>query len=239
MLCFTSLVRLVFGVMLLFTTSGCGIRPKPVLPRVTKLDKPNRGEEAKAELGDTIVVKGAILSFPGLRLLEDFKVSNWRGSGELKAGVLKAELEDTDWTYYHSLQPWVDRNNFAGTRLIDGGLTQSRTNADRFRAWYSVNGTLIRGDIPLNPKTAHVDVTEILPNSFQQELIYNGRSGDTLKFLYREISNNYLRNAFTQDVQYDLRDGNLIGFKGARIEVIEANNQFIKYRVQISFPDHQ
>ena len=28
-----------------------------------------------------------------------------------------------------------------------------------------------------------------------------------LKFLYREISDNYLRTAFTQDVQYDLRDG--------------------------------
>jgi hypothetical protein len=102
-----------------------------------------------------------------------------------------------------------------------------------------VNGTLIRGDIPLHPKTAPVDVTEILPNSFQQELIYNGRSGETLKFLYREVSNNYLQNAFTQDVQYDLRDGNVIGFKGARIDVIEANNQFIRYRVQTSFPDRE
>jgi hypothetical protein len=216
--------------------NGCAIRPKPVMPRVTMLDKPIRGEEAKAELGDTIVVKGKILSFPGLRLLEDFTISNWRGTGELKAGILKAELEDSDWTYYHSPTPWVDRNNLAGTRLLDGGLTQLKTNANQFRAWYSMNGTLIRGDIPLKPTTASVDVTEILPNSFQQELIYNGRSGQTLKFLYREISDNYLRTAFTQDVQYDLRDGNVVGFKGSRIEIIEANNQFIRYRVQTSFP---
>jgi hypothetical protein len=84
-----------------------------------------------------------------------------------------------------------------------------------------------------------VDVTEMLPNSFQQELIYNGRSGDTLKFLYREISDNYLRNAFTQDVQYDLRDGKILGFKGARIEIIEANNRFLKYRVIASFPEQK
>src|SRR6266496_112258 len=94
-----SVAQLLLSLVWLLSFSGCGIRPRPVLPHVTKMDTPNRGDDAKAELGDTILVKGTILSFPGLRLLEDFTIPNWRGTAELKAGVLKAVLEDSDWTY--------------------------------------------------------------------------------------------------------------------------------------------
>ena len=73
--------------------------------------------------------------------------------------------------------------------------------------------------------------------TFQQELIYNGRHEDNIKFLYRELSNDLMRPAFTQDIQYDLKESNTIGFKGVRIEIIEATNRYIKYRVSKSFPD--
>lgn len=72
---------------------------------------------------------------------------------------------------------------------------------------------------------------EYLPGSFRQEFIYNGKSGDTLKFLYRELKDSYLRTPFTQEVSYDIKEGNPIGFKGARLEVIEATNYKIKYKL--------
>ena len=65
-----------------------------------------------------------------------------------------------------------------------------------------------------------------------KQLIYNGKSGNTIKFLYREISQQgTLRSPFTQEVQYDLSEGSEIGFRGMRIEVIEATNTNIKYKV--------
>ena len=66
---------------------------------------------------------------------------------------------------------------------------------------------------------------------FSQELIYGGRAGDILKFTYREFRGGYIRNPFTQQIQYDLTEGNMVGFKEARIEVLEASNTRIKYRV--------
>ncbi|HJV66199.1 MAG TPA: hypothetical protein VJ550_10730, partial [Geomonas sp.] len=63
------------------------------------------------------------------------------------------------------------------------------------------------------------------------------RSGDTIKILYREYSGDLLRAPFSQDVQYDLKKSSTIGFKGARIEVINATNVKIQYRVLSSFPD--
>lgn len=87
----------------------------------------------------------------------------------------------------------------------------------------------------LNSFTAakYVDVNS---PSIRQELIYNGRTGDSVKFLYREITGaGMLRSPFNQEVNYDLSEGSRIGFKGARFDVIKATNRGITYRVLQSF----
>jgi len=72
-------------------------------------------------------------------------------------------------------------------------------------------------------------------DSFQQTLIYSGRVGNKINIGYREFSNNHARPAFNNDVEYDLNESSTIGYKGAEIEVIEATNKYIKYRVIRNF----
>ena len=43
------------------------------------------------------------------------------------------------------------------------------------------------------------------------------------------------RSAFNNDVEYDLNDSRQIGYKGALIDVLEADNQKIKYKVLKNF----
>lgn len=71
--------------------------------------------------------------------------------------------------------------------------------------------------------------------AFSQELIYNGRVDNSVKFIYREFSNQMARAAFSQEVQYDLELSNVIGFKGVRIEIIDATNSDITYQVKNHF----
>lgn len=73
------------------------------------------------------------------------------------------------------------------------------------------------------------------PNSFQQVIEYNGKSGQTLKFTYREYSNNMARSAYTTDFTIDLSEGSTVGYKGAIIEVIKASNNQIEYKVIRNF----
>lgn len=73
-------------------------------------------------------------------------------------------------------------------------------------------------------------------NSFQQTLIYSGRVGNKINVGYREYSNNTARPAFNNNVEYDLTSSNTIGYKGALIEVIEADNSKITYRLIRNFP---
>ena len=75
----------------------------------------------------------------------------------------------------------------------------------------------------------------VTQDSFQQTLIYSGKVGNKINIGYREFSNNNARPAFNNNVEYDLSESKVIGYKGAQLEVIEATNQAIKYRVIRNF----
>jgi hypothetical protein len=71
--------------------------------------------------------------------------------------------------------------------------------------------------------------------SFKQELVYQGRSGSTVRVAYREFSGDLIRPAFAQDLSFDMAQGKVIGFRGVRVEVEKADNTSISYRVLNSF----
>jgi hypothetical protein len=75
----------------------------------------------------------------------------------------------------------------------------------------------------------------VTTSNFQQSLIYNGRVGNKINIGYRETSGNLARPAFSNNVEYDLSASNIIAYKGARLEVLNATNQSITYRVIKNF----
>ncbi|SIS68724.1 hypothetical protein [Neptunomonas antarctica] len=81
------------------------------------------------------------------------------------------------------------------------------------------------------------DKTVVDNQAFQQTLIYNGSVGEKINISYREFSNDSARNAFTNNVEYDMKKSNFINYKGARIEVISYDNTSIKFRVIKHFRD--
>lgn len=72
-------------------------------------------------------------------------------------------------------------------------------------------------------------------NSFQQTIEYAGRNGDILKFTYSEFADGYARQAFTREFQVDLSQGNVAAYKGAVIEIENATNSSITYKVVRNF----
>jgi len=74
--------------------------------------------------------------------------------------------------------------------------------------------------------------TKYKEGSFKQEFIYNGKSKDTIKLQYREYKDDLARMAFFQDLNYDLSESKIIGFRGMMIEVLDATNSRIKFIVK-------
>jgi hypothetical protein len=78
-------------------------------------------------------------------------------------------------------------------------------------------------------------------NSVKQEIIYSGLSKGELKITYREYINDYARASFFQDATYDYTppSSTMISFKGAQVEILDANNTQVKYRVLKGFSNEQ
>lgn len=72
-------------------------------------------------------------------------------------------------------------------------------------------------------------------DSVQRTLIYNGRVGGKVNIGYREFSGNSARPAFNNNVEYDLSESKEIAYRGARIEILDATNRGIKYKVISNF----
>ena len=225
--------------ILLLTTvlllSGCATPKESIIPDLDFVDIPPLNEPQKAELGDTLVEKGKIYTHNAIRLENEITA----GDGfllkkfTLEPGILKARLKDHMRIYYMTDRLMV-YDALLGTTANQGGLAIGLI--DKNDITFHLNGVSLFSP-STTPIYTEIQVADTERPSFRQELIYNGKSGDILKFLYREYSNDYLRAPFTQDIQYDLKDGNIIGFKKMRIEILGATNTQINYIVLSTFPD--
>ena len=228
--------RRILACLALLTLSACATA-QGVSSQTEIIDRPPLNVVTKAELGDTIVEKGKVSTYDGLVLRNTV---SWGDGVLIKKftvfpGKLKARTQDANFIYFLS-DNMTSGDVLLGTKPWPaGGLCIKKTDPTFLRG-FMITGACTATPKPL-PDVQRAKVMDVDMPSFRQELIYNGRSGDTVKFLYREFSGDYARPPFSQDVQYDLKDGTTIGFKGARIEIVEASNTQLTYRVVSSFPD--
>ena len=60
--------------------------------------------------------------------------------------------------------------------------------------------------------------------------MYTGIAQNVVSILYREFKDDTARPAFSQDLKYDLSESNVVGYRGARFEIIKATNQGLTYK---------
>ncbi len=72
-------------------------------------------------------------------------------------------------------------------------------------------------------------------DSFQQTLLYNGKIGDRITLGYREFANGTARPAFSNNVDYDLSESKVVGYKGVKLEIINATNTEVTYKLLSGF----
>lgn len=96
--------------------------------------------------------------------------------------------------------------------------------------WDSTLRSASGGSWPDTPLFRQVEVPE-QEGAFRAEMIYSGLDGQTLRAAYREFAGDLIRPAFTQDLQYDLSQDSTIAYKSIRIQVLEATNSQLRFRV--------
>lgn len=135
------------------------------------------------------------------------------------AGTVSVVLGGAAWKKFICLQDSkgsgrFDRVVLRGYRKADRVTSAKYELVEEEHNSYTANSKILRG-----------------------ELLYQGAGGGILRLSYREYIDDMARPAFQQDATFDLnREGiTELRFKGAEIQVFEAGNSGIRYKVLSGF----
>ncbi len=67
--------------------------------------------------------------------------------------------------------------------------------------------------------------------TFKLELIYSGRTEDLIKINRLVYYQGNERHSYSQDLEFEYKKGQKIRINECRIEVLEANDKYIRYRI--------
>ena len=84
-------------------------------------------------------------------------------------------------------------------------------------------------DLPYDLEEIQFDASD---KGFRSELVFQGVGAGVLYLAYREFVNDMARPAFTQEIRYDFEGPTTIAFQTLEIDVLEAGNMGIRYKVR-------
>lgn len=213
---------------------GCATPQYNHVPEVEQFSHPPIGVVVTVRVGDEMLSQGNIQYQDGIVVPPETTVGGYTFHG----GFYVQTGQDDDFTYHSfslgqgavpaisGMSAYLSKNIFvdppAGIRAEHSGqrlcvITVFNLNACREREFQREQRRVAS------------------ENSFQQTLIYSGRVGDRINIAYRESSGSYARPAYSNDVEYDLSESDIIGYRGAEIRIIEATNTSITYLVIRNF----
>lgn len=211
--------------------AGCATAPMNYTPTTKQISEPPIGSINIASLGDKLLVQGNMSQRDALYFANTQKI----GMGfTVHSGYFPKTGETSEFINFG-----LSGDNGAGKLTDMMGMPVALPNVLAVRKSDNAICTFNLLGSAINCKTGYsFEVKNWVTsnsNSFQQTLLYNGKVGNKINIAYREFSSDMARPAFNNDVEYDLSESNQIGYKGALLEVIEANNQMIKYKVIKNF----
>jgi hypothetical protein len=241
----TVIGKLMF-LFLLLTLTGCMDQRLviPTQPVREKADNYKLSQQQEVQVGDPILFSIDAKYYDGLVVDNDFTPVNkknshiryapvafgqrWVVAGTMEDGSLVAHLPSKYmWQAGGTLLPekylmlTVDKD----TKQVFGEV---QILSNRFPAQPIKH---LFYEHVADPKNVFKMDRFYAPGSKKKELIYNGKSKTNVKFLYREFVDALQEPKMQQDVQYDLLESNTINFQGFTVEVIEATNSLIKFKV--------
>ena len=193
---------------------------------------------SEVEPGKNILETAYRADIPAIRLSEDIVHAGAKHgttySLTIPAGQLELYAYDSDGKYYASNQElkihW--KGFLGGAYPVTAGIYVPNDKDQTTKVFYGA----YRATPTANESHPGIDlkfeITESYSSKgFKRELVYQGAMKSVVSILYREFINDLARPAFSQDLKYDLADGDVIAYKGARFQIIKAGNLGITYKV--------
>ena len=203
--------------------AGCASQIKLTQPNNFSTLLPQLNTINEVEIGASLVSKESGYKYKALKLLKNAKIKTGYSAKNVNEGdVFINDFYTSKYDLYSSPTPTA-----AGATY---GIALPKSGGKTITFYKSAAGITFSKD---NTDLEFAEILTPIPKKeyFKQDFIYNGKVGNAIKFTYREYADDLARPAFTQDLQYDLTESSIIGFKGIRIEILSATNIKIQYKV--------
>ena len=223
------LFSLMFAVFFLFS---CEYYVKPDL-EVTHF--PTSGNVLYQELGDPIISYTKAKTLPAILISQPIAFKSEPYELEVQPGSHVAFMENKHGT---SFKCKINVTQFDKTEEVWGGIFIPNDASDKAQIFFKLDKTK-RLKIPQKISYIRTVAYQDAPDNFIQELIYNGKNKNAVKFIYREYRGSLNQEIFSQEIEYDLQPDRVIEFKGARFKIIEADNFKVRYIVLKNFVEQR
>jgi hypothetical protein len=227
------------------TVSGCASVPPmnssliQFQPARELVYKPSTNQEAEADIGQSLISKGIVITTPSVTInksvteyrKQSMMNNRWSGTTTVHAGELPKVYQDNVGEYFKS--PTGSFKFPMGDTDFDVGVFVpfDKNNPSLIYTYHTTSGAQGMEYGSEQVKYTRGEIVEWVDTKFRRELIYGGILNNVITITYREFSDNYARPAFQQELKYDISHESVIGFKGARIQIINATNTRVKYKV--------
>lgn len=222
--------KIIFLSLIGFVLTACNTVKYNYVVETKQISYPDLNVVTKTFIGDDMVRQGTVASRDVIYFPQTTVVS--RGVDfTIHAGEYPKVGEDQKYLFFglNELNSGVTvgKSTFAD---IPVGIRTSKKDNDLCIVTVS-GGSICKSDASFSYQKKNVTYQ----NSFQQILIYNGKVGNKINIGYKEFNNDFARPAFSNNVEYDLSESKVIRYKGVKLEIIKATNQFIEYKVYSNF----
>ena len=219
------------SLLVLGLISGCAVPKNNYQPVAISISDPPLGSVNIKRVGDEMLRQGRYREHDALHVQAVLK-PHWAYT--VYPGYFLKSGEDDSGHYF--------RIGYAGE---DSGYVEKALLADPYQSlMVKKDGnvlcvvTVFNATGCLNGVNSGFEMTKkpiVSQDAVQRTLIYSGKSGNKINIGYREFAGNLAVVGFSNNVEYDLNESMRIGYKGAELDVIEATNTFIKYKVISNF----
>ena len=209
---------------------SCASTLPPYYPTTSTIKTPKEGVLSSSELGDTLLIHSIKEEYDSLKIGTSVEYGVCLFKVRINSQTaLAASLSEYSRPIFHAA---LEMNSMYTNGFVPAGYARIEESTESTTGYkFTPVGTGCGGPQDFLNEYTKTKSTKVDKPGFSQELIYNGRVGDYVKFVYREFSAEMARSAFTQEIQYDLSLSNIVGFKGVRLEIVEATNARLDYKV--------
>jgi hypothetical protein len=222
-------LRISLAVAVVVILAGCATPRTFYQPERTTFSRPEVGVVVAANLGEALLDQGENREYDSVYLANTIGTNL---ATVQPAYYPKAYEYSTAEIFLPSESASRDTRN-TGDRILE--ILVWKDPAAKTPMVIKTQNGLVAGAEGFRPERRKMVVAST--GGFQQTLVYSGRVGNKLNIVYRESFDGRARPAFDNHVEYDLAESQVIGYKGAQLEVLEATNQHIKYKVLKNFDE--